>query len=551
MLLDLEIKNFALVDRLVLEFGSGLTVLTGETGAGKSVILDSLSFLLGMSTPKDGQLNCRVAGRFHPTKPILDYLDGQGLPGDPDELLIVRERRGTGRTTSRLNGSLVSVTQLKTLSGLLLDFHGQHQSYGLTKPATHLPMLDRMAGRKQANELLHYAALYREYGDLQREIEEIRTAERGRLREIEWLKAEIEEITEVSPSDGEEIRLEQEIKRRAAAEDLASGTAVAIRALHHENGALQQLAESLRALQPLTGFDSRLQGAVERLTSAEVELQELFRELSDYSEELVFDPKTLDKLQRRVESIKTLCRKYGPTSVDVLAHKDSAMAKLDRLENSERVLEELAQREKELVGELNKSAGKLSKARRKAAGDLGKELVAELSQLAMPKVAFQVDFEPVEEFSSTGLERAQFLFSPNPGQPPTPLAETASGGELSRVMLALVSIQSRFQNQPTLIFDEIDVGLGGRTAEAVATKLSRLAARAQVLCVTHLPVVAAAGQGHLVVEKTAGKKTTSVTVREVTKEDRISELARMLSGNASKKQARELAEELLQNRVEA
>lgn len=545
MLLDLEIKNFALVDHLVLEFGSGLTVLTGETGAGKSVILDSLSFLLGSASAPDGSSSCRVAGRFSPTTAVKEYLEGQGLPVDSEELLIVRERRNAGRTTSRLNGSLVSVSQLKALSSLLVDFHGQHQSYGLTRPSTHLPMLDRMGGTKQAQELQHYGSLYRDYQELLREMEEIRSAERGRLREAEWLRMEIDEIDKVSPADGEELQLELEIKRRAASEELASGTSNALRSLSHEDGALSSVTEALRSVRSLVRFDPQLQPLVERLESQEVELQELLRELTDYSEELTFEPSALDDLQRRVENIKSLCRKYGPTTADVLKHRQEAARKLDRFENSDRVLEELAQKEILLKESLTKSAQKLSKARRKAAGDLGKELVSELSQLAMPKVAFQVEFEALDEFSPSGSERAQFLFSPNPGQPPTPLAETASGGELSRVMLALISILSRFQSQPTLIFDEIDVGLGGRTAEAVAQKLSRLAGRAQVLCVTHLPVVAAAGSGHLVVEKHAKKNKTTVSVHMVEQEERVTELARMLSGDASKKQARELATELL------
>ena len=547
MLLDLEIKNFALVDHLVLEFGSGLTVLTGETGAGKSVILDSLSFLLGSASAPDGSSSCRVAGRFSPTPAVKEYLDAQGLPVDSEELLIVRERKNAGRTTSRLNGSLVSVNQLKALSSLLVDFHGQHQSYGLTRPSTHLPMLDRMGGSKQAQELQQYGSLYREYQELLREMEEIRSAERGRLREAEWLRMEIEEIDKVSPTDGEELELEIEIKRRAASEELASGTSNALRSLSHDDGALSGVTEALRAVRSLVRFDPQLQPVVERLESQEVELQEVLRELTDYSEELTLEPSALDDLQRRVENIKSLCRKYGPTTADVLKHRQEAARKLDRLENSDRVLEELAAKEIVLRENLAKSAQKLSKARRKAAGDLGKELVSELSQLAMPKVAFQVEFEALEEFSPWGSERAQFLFSPNPGQPPTPLAETASGGELSRVMLALISILSRFQSQPTLIFDEIDVGLGGRTAEAVAQKLSRLAGRAQVLCVTHLPVVAAAGSGHLVVEKHARKNKTTVTVHVVEQEERVTELARMLSGDASKKQARELATELLQS----
>lgn len=546
MLLELELKSFALVDHLVLEFGPGLTVLTGETGAGKSVILDSLTFLLGTTTRGlEAKAACRVAGRFQPTQAVRTYLESQGLPWEEEELVIVRERKEGGRTTSRLNGSIVSSGQLVELSELLVDLHGQHQSYALTKPTTHLPMLDRLAGAKQASELSLYGRLFEEYREIQKQIASVQRAERERLREIEWLKLELEEIDKVKPKPGEAEGLEHEIKRRAAAEDLARGSARVVATLGQERGVLDGLADALVALQPLLRFDETLSGIVERLRGAEIELQEVLREMTDYGEGLEHDPGSLDAMQQRAETLKGLCRKYGPTVEEVLAHREQLEVKLDRLENSEKHLQELVGRLAGVRERLTKSAHKLRQGRRKAAGDLGTELVAELSQLAMPKVAFQVDFEELEEFAPDGLDRAQFLFSPNPGRPPVALAETASGGELSRVMLGLVSILSRFQERPTLVLDEIDAGLGGRTAEAVASKLSRLGQKVQVLCVTHLPVVAAAGDGHLVVEKRAGEKSTLVTVSQVDSEGRVDEVARMLSGDSSQRRARDLAVELL------
>lgn len=549
MLLELEVKNFALVDHLVLEFGPGLTVLTGETGAGKSVILDSLAFLLGMAARSGEADECRVAGRFAPSSEVLAYLEEQGLPAEEDELLLLRERRGGGRTVSRLNGSLVSVSQLRGLAGLLVDFHGQHQSYGLTRPSTHLPMLDRMAGPKQAKELAAYSELYRRYTALQKEIEELQAAERDRLREIEWLKLELEDIDKVAPKAGEDLELENEIRRRAASEDLARGAGTAVARLGGERGSLDALHAALAALRGIVRYDQNLEGPLSRLESAQIDVSEVLRELTDYAEEIDHDPSGLDKLQSRAEALKALCRKYGPTLEDVISHREESAGKLNRLENSDVLLAECRERETHLRSELKKSADRLSKARRKAAGELGTELVSELSQLAMPKVAFQVEFQSTEGFTPDGCEKAQFLFSPNPGRAPSPLAETASGGELSRVMLALVSALSRFQKQPTLIFDEIDVGLGGRTAEAVAAKLRRLAGKVQVLCVTHLPVVAAAGSGHLVVEKSSEGSSTRVSVSEVRDRERVLELARMLSGGLSSQRATELAAELLGHHV--
>ena len=548
MLLELEVRKFALVDYLVMEFGSGLTVLTGETGAGKSIILESLSFLLG-NTPKaiDTKLESRVAGRFKTTSAARIFLEAQGFVPE-DEILIVRDRRVSGRTSSRLNGSLVTVAQLKELSEHLVDLHGQHQSYGLMKRSSHLPMVDRMAGPRHEEELLSYRQLYKAYLSVQSEIRDVQQDERHRLREIEWLKLELEEIEKVSPKLGERELLDVQIKRAAASELLARGSSLAIDNLDGEGAVLDTLGQATSQLHSLRDFDSELTSVHQRLESAEIEIREVYRELRQYVESLDRDSETLDELQGRAESLKTLCRKYGPRVEDVLQHQEDSLAKLERLENSELVLADLLERENECRQNLGKSASKLSRNRREASAELGRELVAELSQLAMPNVAFQVEFQELEDFGADGKEVAQFLFSPNPGRASSPLSETASGGELSRVMLALVSILSRYQNQPTLIFDEIDAGLGGRTAEAVATKLSCLSEKMQVLCVTHLPVVAAAGSGHFVVEKENIDQETTVKVSEARAGARIDEIARMLSGDPSQKRARELARELLKKR---
>jgi DNA repair protein RecN (Recombination protein N) len=552
MLLELEVSGFALVEHLVLEFDSGLTVLTGETGAGKSIILDSLCFLLGMGQKGavEGQ-DCRVAGRFLPTPAVRDYLESQSLPVDEEELLIIRERRAGGRTTSRLNGSLVTAAQLKELSRLLVDLHGQHQSYALTRPSTHLPMLDRLAGAAQQEELTRYFQLYSELAALRAEMEEIRGAERHRLREIEWLRLEVEEIAKVAPRSGELELLESEIRRLAASDDLARGAHGAVAALRGEGGALDSLAGAVAMLAELPRFDPALAEPLERLRSAEIDVCELARELALYSDAVEHDPAMLDALVQRSEALKGLQRKYGPTLDDVLAHQKAALTALDKLEHADRHLDELAQRAADLERRIFASASLLGERRRKSASELKAHVVEELEQLAMASVRFEVEFELLDQPGPHGSEEAQFLFSPNPGRPPQPLAETASGGELSRVMLALISILSRFCKQPTLVFDEIDAGLGGRTAEAVAERLAALSRRVQVLCVTHLPVVAAAGSGHYVVEKVSEAESTTVRVKALKHDERVAEIARMLSGDASPRTARKLATDLLRSRRSA
>lgn len=550
MLLELEVSGFAVVDHLVLEFEPGMTVLTGETGAGKSIILGSLGFLLGMgpkSVPPEGE-ECRVAGKFLPTPAVCEYLENHSLPVDDQELFLVRERRSGGRTISRLNGSLVSASQLKELSRLLVDLHGQHQSYGLTRPSTHLPMLDRLAGEAQSQELADYGQLYAKVQRLRAEIEEIQSAERQRLREMEWLRFEIEEIAKVAPRPNEFEELEAEIRKLSASEDLAHGIQACVSSLKGDSGALDRLADALAELSPLPRFDSSLSGLLERLQAAEIEIDEVTRDLSAYADSVEHDPALLDSLQQRAENLKALNRKFGPTLDEVLAHQQKAEQTLARMENADLHLAELSRELSEAESRLTASARALSQRRRESAEILQNFVVEELAALAMPSVKFVVEFSELAQPGPHGLENVQFLFSPNPGRRPTPLAETASGGELSRVMLALVSILSRYQPQPTLIFDEIDVGLGGRTAEAVAERLAGLAQRVQVLCVTHLPVVAAAGGGHYVVEKNSDFDQTTVSVRAVTKDERVGEIARMLSGDSSPKAARKLAGDLLKGK---
>lgn len=542
MLLELEIKGFALVDHLVLEFEEGMTALTGETGAGKSVILDSLSFLLGgnSAAANEGQ-HCRVSGRFEPTATVLAFLGEQGLPADERELLITRERKPRGRTTSRLNGSLVTVEQLRQLCLLLLDFHGQHQSYGLTRPSTHLPMLDRLAGEGQARDLRSYARKFGERVELANQIAELHRSESHRLREIEWLQLELEQIESAAPEAGEDDALEADIRRRAASEELANGVGAALNALEGDG-----LTDALSALSTLPRFDASISEPLERLRSAEIEVLEASRFLQGYLEDLEHDPRELDRLQQRAETLKGLKRKFGPTLEDVANHLAAGRERLELLQHSDHHLEHLQSQLGELDHQLEELASKLTRRRQRAARSLCQEVVQELGQLAMPRVSFEVDFQPLGRLGPSGAESAQFHFSPNPGRVPTALAETASGGELSRVMLALVSILSRYQKQPTMIFDEIDAGLGGRTAEAVAQRLSQLAERVQVLCVTHLPVVAAAATSHLLVEKQTRGEETVVTVQRMEQAARVAEVARMLSGDASQKKAQNLARDLLQ-----
>lgn len=552
MLLELEVSGFALVDHLVLEFGPGLTVMTGETGTGKSLVLDSLAFLLGGTARlPDGTKDCRVAGHFRPNRSVRDYLESQGLPVDEDELLIQRERRGGGRTTSRLNGSLVSVAQLKELSAFLIDFQGQHQSYALTRPSTHLPMLDRLAGAPQAEELTRYSQLYADRSSLLGELAELRRAERHRLREIEWLRREAEEIDRVAPVSGEEEELRLELVRLAGCDDLMRGAMNAVTALSTDGGGLDALRLSVIEVEAITALDPSLNEVCERLRQAKVEVTEVARELAGYADRLEHDPLRLDALQERLDHLERLKRKFGETLAEVIEHRHRVGVTLERLEHHEEHEADLERRLDDVMERLKASAQVLAERRYRAAYELQEKLMQEFQALGFASARFEVRFQELLEPGPHGCQQGEFMFSANAGCATTPLAETASGGELSRLMLGLVAVLSRYQRQPTLIFDEIDAGLGGRTASLVAEKLCDLAKRAQVLCVTHLAVVAAVAEGHYVIEKQTGLDGTKVSARQAQSGKRVEEIARMLSGDSSPETAQRLAIELLTWKKEA
>lgn len=546
MLLELEIENFALIDELRLTFDPGMTVLTGETGAGKSIILDSLSFLFGGSPrdkvpPAGGRR--RVTAQFHAAE-FRTLLEEFGVPFDEDELVASRELRPSGRSSCRLNGQLVTLAQLRQLGAMLVDIHGQHQSYSLKQPGQHLALLDRWVGAPHLDNLARYQSLFEELSARRAELDSLRRSERERLREIDWIERELEEIQEVGPRPGELEELELELKELEGAEELHRATREAAQVISGEGGVLDLMARASRGLETGTRADV-FNSFLGSLREAEASLSDLGYELSSYADQKEVEPSRLDALQQRLVSLKGLTRKYGADMKEVLAYADEAGSRLESLRGAESRESQLRETIGNLSGRLLKLGRKLSKERKDAAQEIESQVVVELEGLNMPDTAFRVEFEELDHPGPEGLEKAEFLFSPNPGQPLLPLAKTASGGELSRVMLGLICLFAGQLAPPTLVFDEIDVGLGGRAAEAVAKKLRRLAQRVQLLCVTHLAVVAAQAQQHVRVSKCVTGGRTRVEVTPLESSERSQEVARMLSGDASQEQARLLAEELL------
>lgn len=540
MLLELEIHNFALLDHVRLEFAAGFNVLTGETGAGKSIVLDALSFLLGGS-PRDQAGPGRVAGRFLTNDGARAVLLELGWEAG-DEVLLSREIGAGGRSSCRIDSRLATLANLRELGAQLVEIHGQHQSVALQKPARQLELLDRRGGPGHLQTLDKYRQVHRRCRELEAAREELGRRTRDRQRELEWVRHELQEIDSAGPQAGEDERLEGQVRRLAAAQQLGARVAESCEHLRGERGACDQVGAAVRALQAIARLDEGLAPWMERLQEAEILLLDVAHELSAY--EVSSDPEMLEEMQTRCEQLKTLKRKYGADLTEVLEYAEKARGRLAELESAEEragAIEaelEAAEAERRLVGQL------LTEGRQQAARELTGQVHRELEALGLAAMRFSVEIGAAEPCLA-GCETVEFQLAANPGTSPRPLARVASGGELSRLMLALISLFSGQTGVDTLVFDEIDAGLGGRAAEAVARRLQSLAEGRQVLCVTHLAVIAAGASHHVRVSKSIQGARTEVTLEVLRKRQREEEIARMLSGDASPQAAARHARGLL------
>ncbi|MEW6277414.1 MAG: DNA repair protein RecN [Candidatus Eremiobacterota bacterium] len=539
MLETREIFNFGLIPRAVLELDRGLNVLTGETGAGKSVALEALGFLLGGPGPGGP---CRVEGRFGLNDPAVRASVQEWGLLDPaeNEVVISREVSASGRGIARVNGRLCAQVLLRRLGEQLADFHAQHRHLTLLRPSRHLELLDRSAGTAHQALVQDCSALHAQVEELAARLEALHQAERERTRELEWLQHELDEILQAAVSVGEEEELLAEARRLAAAEELTRGAASS--AGHLEGLALDQAERGLRGL---IRHDPALEAVLHRLAEARVLLDEARRELTGYAEQACADPQRLEQVEARLDLLRKLKRKYGADLSEVLAYARRAEARLAELQGADRRGQEMQAELEALRAQRAEVARALSRRRAEAARDLQGEVEAELAALAMPGARFEVRLEPLDEPGPRGAERVEFFLAPNPGVPAQPLAKAASGGELSRVMLALAAVFSRFESVPLLVFDEVDAGLGGQAAEAVASRLREMGRRCQIVCVTHLAVVAAASARHIRLRKEVRSGTTRILADALTGEARERELARMLSGDATREAARRHARDLL------
>jgi DNA repair protein RecN (Recombination protein N) len=548
VLLDLHIRNFVLIDRLEISFRDGLTVLTGETGAGKSIVVDALAAVLGgrvvaTDVIRTGAESALVEAAFASNAKVDALLRQAGIT--PEECCVLsREILRTGRSRYRVNGQIATLSLLQQLGENLVDIHSQHEHQSLLVSSRQLDMLDAFGGGEVLALREEVAALAQSYHEMRREWIELGENERERIQRQEFLRYQIDEIAaaQLRPDEQEQLEREQTILVNAGELVRHLDSAYAALYENESSAAADLVGQAIAHLREVSRIDPSYGGVLASLEGVESLLADVAREVRHRREEIEMDPGRLDEVQARLSLIHELKRKYGATIGEVLEYAGLAEKELERLEASETRAAELEDRLKALASSLVERARTLHEKRRTVASRLETAVEEELRALNMEKARFGVSLTCDEQTDDvqglsvgpTGFDRCDFLISANPGEELRPLARVASGGELSRVLLSLKSVLASVYGVPTIVFDEVDAGIGGRTAQAVAQKLRGMARERQVLCVTHLAQIAASGDAHIHIDKTSHEGSTRVSLRFLSEQERIAELARMLDGTQSR-----------------
>lgn len=555
MLKSLTVWNFALLEHVQVEFEPGLNILTGETGAGKSILIDSLGAVLGARMSADMvRSGCdwlRVEAVFSLEDESLglhELLTQQAIDDADKELIITRQLTRAGRSTALVNGCHVTLAVLRQIGAYLVDIHGQNENLALLKEENQFHLLDGYDS-DVSEALAAYECVYREWREKKKAYAEKQQASREYAQRLDMLHWQDKEISEANLKPGEDEQLEADIRKLSHAEKIVGSVEESYQLLEGGGGnglgVLPALSQVKKDLEEIGRFDDALANAQKMVEEAYISLQEASYELRDYGESVEFSPERLDQLQSRMDVIYRLCKKYGATLEDVLAHQAKVEQELTEIENYD---EDIAALEKEIAAleeKLGQKADALTKLRTAAAQDLSAAIEEQLFALGMPKARFHIRVEQAEDYSANGRDDVAMFFSANPGEAEKPLQKVASGGELSRIALAIKTVaSSRDSSVPSMVFDEIDTGIGGRTAQMVAERIALVAQYKQVLCITHLPQIACMADAHLYISKRTVEGTTATQIRPLSERERISEIARMASGadmtTASLDNAREM-----------
>lgn len=530
MLLELHVKNLALIERADVEFGEGLNILTGETGAGKSIIIGSVSMALGGKASRDSIRH----GADYAYIELVFSVKGEDrlralreLDTEPTEdgLVIISRKITPSRSISRINDETVTAARLRQITGLLLDIHGQHEHQSLLYKSKHLEILDAYVKAQTQPAKKKMEEEYKNYCILKKRLSSFEMDHDARFREADFLRFEIQEIEEGNIKEGEEEELTARYRRFSHARRIAENLNEAYDSLQAD-----AVTRALRSVEQVTEYDEALQSIRDQLYDAEAILSDAGREISAYISSMEFDEESWRQTEERLDQIHSLQNKYGASVLAIQASLEEKRKRLEELQNYDAFREQTEKKLKISTDHLCRLCTDLSEIRKKASVELVKRIRSGLLDLNFLDVEFDMEFETLDHFTPDGWDEVQFLISTNPGQPMRPLKDVASGGELSRIMLAIKTVLADSDEIPTLIFDEIDTGISGRTAQKVSEKLSYIAGSHQVICITHLPQIAAMADIHFEILKSASEGSTATTIERLGREKSIRELARLLGG---------------------
>lgn len=546
MLLELHVKNLALIEKADVEFGEGLNILTGETGAGKSIIIGSVTMALGGKASKE---NIRHGAEYAYVELVfsvtgadkLQALKALEVEPTEDGLVIVSRKIMASRSVSRINDETVTTARLRQITGLLLDIHGQHDHQSLLYKSKHLEILDAYVKASTQPVKQNIAREYQSYRTLKERLEGFDMDSESRIREADFLRFEIQEIEDAALKDGEEEELTGVYRRFAHSQKIAESLGSAYQAVEEE-----WLSKALKEVEQVLEYDEALGGIRDQLYDADSILSDARREISSYLDSMEFDEETFRQTEERLDLIHNLQAKYGATILKINQKLEEKKNRLTELEDYDFHREQTGKELDECVNRLKGFCAQLTGIRKKASIELAKKIKKGLIDLNFLDVEFDMEFAQTEHFTASGWDEVQFIISTNPGQPMRPLKDVASGGELSRIMLAIKTVLADSDDIPTLIFDEIDTGISGRTAQKVSEKLSYIAGSHQVICITHLPQIAAMADAHFEISKSARDGSTITTIRLLDRKAAVEELARLLGGaeitDAVRKNAFEMKE---------
>ncbi|QQJ52231.1 DNA repair protein RecN [Staphylococcus pseudintermedius] len=553
MLQSLSIKQFAIIDTLDIQFSDGLTVLSGETGAGKSIIIDAIGQLIGMRASSEfvrhGEKKAIIEGIFDidDAKDAIRQLETLGIDINEDFLIVKREIFSSGKSICRINNQTVTLQDLRQVMQSLLDIHGQHETQSLLKQKYHVELLDRYADGEYIKELQQYAQSYEQHQEKIKELEALESADQALLQRLDLMKFQYDELKEAQLKEGEIEQLEIDIKRIQNSENLSLALNAAYVTLTDEHAITDRLYTLSSELQNVNQIlPETFEKLKEEVDQFYYTLEDAKHQIYEEINQTEFDEQYLNELESRMNLLNNLKRKYGKDISDLMIYQEKIADEINKIENYEESTSKLREEIQQLSQQVQEDGEKLTKARRIVARQLRDRIVNEIQYLQMKDANLEISFKPYETPQKDGLERIEFLISPNKGEPLKSLNKIASGGELSRIMLALKSIFVRAHGQTAILFDEVDSGVSGQAAQKMAEKMKDIASVIQVICISHLPQVASMSDHHLYISKHEKDDRTTTTVRELTGDARIDEIARMISGASVTELTRQNAKEMIE-----